>query len=867
MLHKILLLFSVLAFATVYGQVQSRITLDITETPVTQVMKQLQEAHGLNFYYSSDLLNLDQRVTIRVRNARIEAVCKQLFRDLGIQWDIRNEGIILSPDPAFRLVLNGYIKDSLSGEDLIGAIVQNTATGEYTTTNTYGYFSFSTGARGTYTLLVFYPGYKSRTIEVSLHKSRSVTWYLPVLEYALSEVTVMEGRQFLKDAMTGKNTLSAEQIKSIVSITGEPDLLKGLQLLPGIQTSNEGTTGLSVRGGNTDQNLVLLDEAPVYNASHSLGFFSAFNPDAIKQVQVYKGFYPSNYGGRLSSVIDISMKEGNNQRMKISGGMGLLASRLTLEGPLKRNKSAFIISSRYGYAGPVISKVGGAARDFGMPSLNNFSTSNDITFYDINAKMNFTIGLKDRLYVSSYFGRDHFYSLALYQNNTMDWGNQTFSARWNHLFSHKLFSNLTLYYSNYEYAYSISDDLRKYKWEAGIQEAGLKYDFQYTLNSKNRIKTGAQSSLRYFKPGSITPSGPESVISPFELEHKKGIENGVYINNEQTITPKLMISYGLRYSDYISLGPGTSYTYDKDYMVADSSVYSSGQVMNIYHGLEPRLLVRYMLTDRISVKSSYSYNKQYMQLISNSTVGLPTDMWYPSDNNIRPQGSHQLMAGIYLTFAKDKLEWSSEAYYKTLSDIIDYKDNADLFLNKHIDAEVRSGNGISYGWENMLEKRGRKFTAQISYTLAKTQYSFNGINHSRAYSPTFDIRHNLSIFANWKITERWSLNATFKYTSGRYITVPEGIFMSDYTIGIPYYSERNAYRLPAYHRLDLMVQYRGRHNATTRWKDYWALGVYNAYNRKNPFAVYTRPETGNMTRTSQMYISGIVPTISYNFEF
>jgi hypothetical protein len=647
-------------------------------------------------------------------------------------------------------------------------------------------------------------------------------------------------------------------------------VLKSLQLLPGIQTSGEGSANLIVRGGNYDQNLILLDEAPVYNPSHALGFFSTFQPDAIKNVTLYKGCFPAQYGGRLSSVVDISMKEGNQKHFAANSSVGLLASRLSIEGPILKDKMSYIISTRYCYAGNTLNFLGGTiGRDLlHFYGLRNFNDKNEINFYDLNAKINYKLNDRNHFYLSAYNGRDHFYSYAVNQNNQLDWGNTTATFRWNHLYSTQLFSNFTLYSSNYNYSSIVYEDIKRYIWKSQIQETGLKYDFNYFLNQNNNIKFGLISSYQIFNPVKIVPSDTAYIVKPYELDRKKGFENALYIQNEQNIGKHFTINYGLRLTSYISLGKGTVYKYSADMQnVTDSTVYGNNKIMDFYYSLEPRLTVNYKINEKQSVKTGYSYVKQYLHLLSNSTVGLPTDIWLPPDNYMKPQTSHQFILGYYRKLFSGKFEFTTELYYKTLQNIIDFKNNADLFMNNHIETQILSGKGNSYGIETMIEKKTGRFSGWISYTLAKTKYQIAGINQNLQYSPRFDIRHNLSINLSLALSENWSVTSTFKITSGGFITIPAGSYIYD-NVAFPYYTDRNGYELPLYHRLDIAIKHQSRKNNTRHYKSDWMLGIYNVYNRKNIYALFVRPdENYKDSKFYKMYLFGIVPTISYNFNF
>lgn len=771
---------------------------------------------------------------------------------------------------AQRYSIHGIVKDSLSGEALIGASVYIEETRQGTTTNTYGFYSISQSA-GNYTIIFSYVGYKTIRLPVTLNKETILDVHLTPIQQELQEVIVTSAKTNLHSVATSKNELTIKQIKSIATPTGEPDVLKSLQYMPGIQAVNEGATNLYIRGGSYDQNLILLDEAPVYNPAHSLGFFSTFNTDAIKNVQVYKGAFPVQHGGRLSSVVDITMREGNYNKTQVNAGVGLIASRLNIEGPIIKEKASYMISGRYSYAGHMLNFLGGTIGSdiLKLPALNSFSEQNNIWFYDLNAKINFKLNQNNHIYLSTYSGYDMFYCYALNSNNELRWGNNTSTLRWNHIFNGKLFSNQTIYYSNYRYQYTIRDDIRNFLWKAGIKEVGFKSDFTFYLNHTNTIRTGLNTVYHYFEPGSIFPASTTSIVKPYSLDSKRSVELASYAGNEQNILSWLSISYGLRYSLFLNIGPGIVYSYSPNMQaVKDSTKYDNGEIINSYNRLEPRISVRFLINKDQAVKFSYTLNTQYLHLLSNSTVGLPTDTWLPPDKYIKPQSSQQYALGYYRTFSDKAYEFSVEVYYKTLKNIIDYKDNAEIFLNKHIETQLLNGIGYSYGSELLFEKKAGKLTGWVGYTYSLTKYKIEGVNKNRYYSPRYDIRHNLSLTGSYEVNNIWTFFTTFKLASGGFITLPDQIFQSDGTAYF-YYSSRNNYQLPFYHRLDLSILYTSPKNITRRYKSQWVFAVYNVYNRKNVYTLFVRQQSVDYSKASahKMYLFGITPTISYNLSF
>jgi len=768
---------------------------------------------------------------------------------------------------AQKATLYGTVKDALTGENLIGATVIIRETNQVVAANTYGFYSI-TPHSGKCTLSCTYLGYGVFTKSIDIEKSIQLDIELSPQVKSLDEVTIQGSKSTLNSTTVSKNVISIKQIKAIPSMTGEPDVLKSLQLLPGVQTAGEGSTNISVRGGSFDQNLIILDEAPVYNPSHALGFFSTFNTDALNNVSFYKGAFPAQYGGRLSSIVDITMREGNYKKFAANIGIGFLASRVTLEGPIVKDKASFIVSGRYSYAGQTLNLAGKFGQEvLQIWELRNFNDQNKINFYDLNAKINYRINDKNHLYLSTYTGGDRFYSFALNNTNSLEWGNTTSTLRWNHIYNSSLFSNFTSYYSNYNYSYYIKDELRNFDWKSNIQEAGLKADFSAYLNSSNHVKFGWAAIYHYFSPGKIMPRTEQSSVKPFTLSNKNAVEVSAYISNEHKLTDHLSIDYGIRFAGFINIGPDTVFQYNEEKtQVTGFKAYKRNELVQFYQSLEPRLSARYLLGKRNSVKLAFGRTTQFLHLLSNSSLGLPTDVWMPPDKEIRPQSSQQLVLGYYHSFRNNKYEFTSEVYYKTLSNIIDFKDNANLFVNKHINTQILSGDGYAYGNEYMLEKKTGKLTGWIAYTFSQTQYKIEGVNNNQYFSPRWDIRHNLSITGNYQLNRKWSVSSTFKYTSGGFITIPEGAFSyrgSTFT----FYSQRNGYQIEPYHRLDLSFTYRSPKNDRRKRQSEWVYGIYNIYDRKNIYTLFARQSSLNSNQLTKMYLFGIVPSITYNLKF
>ena len=764
--------------------------------------------------------------------------------------------------------LFGTLKDANSSEYLQGVNISVKDKEIVSSSNRYGFYSISL-LPGEYSIQFSCIGYKTIEKKISLRSDLNIDIPLPVESVQLDEVVVTSAKNNrLLNSKSGYNSLNVKKIKSIPSIAGESDLMKSIQLLPGIQVANEGTSNFNVRGGSYDQNLILLDEAPIYNPSHALGFISTFNSDAIKNVEVYKGVFPAQYGGRLSSVVDISMNEGNKQKLTSTGSIGAIASRFTIEGPVVKEKSSFLVSGRYSYAGKVLNTL--IKMNPRILKLDErLNSNNDINFYDFNLKYNIEINSKNRLYFSTYKGHDDFYASNIDNTASLDWGNTTATLRWNHIYSPKLFSNITLIYSNYNYSYILKDDSRHFRWYSDMSEFDLKADYDYFISSTIKIKSGIIVSNHLFSPGGIEPRDSASNTKAFKLDKKKTIDAAAYVAITQTVSDKITVDYGLRFNNMLSIGPGKVYDYNEDMtIVMDSTIYGRNKAIKYYQGLDPRISVRYLLNQKSSMKLAYGHTTQFLHLLSNSSVGLPTDVWLPPDKYIKPQSADQYSLSYFRNFPKHKLELTIETYYKEMNNVIDYVDNADLFLNPHIETQVKTGKGTSYGLELMLEKVSGRFAGWISYTLAKTTLQIEGVNNNRAYPARYDIRHNLSLTGNYQISTTFSLSSTFRFTSGGFITIPKGIFYFG-GASFNYYSDRNGYNLPVYHRLDLALNYKSKKNLNRKCQSEWSLSIYNVYGRKNLFSLFIMPDDQrlNVSKPYEMYLFTTVPTISYNFKF
>lgn len=759
-----------------------------------------------------------------------------------------------------KFTISGAVKDASNGEELIGATVtlkDNPGIG--VVTNAYGFYSL-TLPKGKHVLIYRYIGFVDQEQEIILDKSTVLNMSLSTSQKELKQVEIVAGKKDnLKKAEMGVTKLDMKELEKIPVIFGERDVIKTLQLLPGVKSAGEGSTGIFVRGGGADQNLILLDEAPVYNASHLLGFFSTFNTDAIKDVTLYKGNMPAEYGGRLSSTIDIKMKEGNDKRFVVGGGLGIIASRLSIEGPIVKDKGSFIITGRRTYA------------DIFLKALpaSNPARNSTLYFYDINAKANYRIGKKDRIFISGYFGRDKF---GITNNNNgittsfgIDYGNITGTLRWNHIFSEKLFSNTSLIVSNFDYNIGISALAVNIDIKSNVLDYNLKQDFQYYRDNKNTLKFGFLSIMHTIQPGNVS-SRDTSRVNAISLSKKYGWENAIYFQHEWKPTSKVEVNYGLRLSSFSVTGPSKNYTFDRDGKLKDSTYLKLGQFGKTYFNLEPRIAISYNFLPNHSFKTSYSRNTQNVNQLSNSQVGSPTDVWVLTSNNIKPGISDQVALGYYLNFWKDRFEFSIEGYYKHLWNQIDYRNGAVLRANETIESQLVYGTGRAYGAEFFLRKKTGKLTGWISYTLSKTERTFDDIENGRYFPARQDRTHDLSVVLIYQIIPRLSVSTSFIYYTGDAVTFPSGKYVVNGSI-LNYYTERNGYRTPAYHRLDIGLNYDFK--TKKNFEHGINFSVYNLYAQKNPFSFSFQPsdEDPRKVEIVKTYLFRIVPSLTYNFKF
>ena len=776
--------------------------------------------------------------------------------------------LCLSPLWAQRkYTLSGTITDSASGEKLLGVnvIVKGTQMGA--TTNAYGFYSL-TLPQGDYTLQVAYLGFK--TIEETLQLKGNLRRNYKLLEedIALEGIEITAHSTPKVDIRTPQMSVASipiQTIKKLPVLVGEVDIIKSLQQLPGVSNAGEASSGFNVRGGAADQNLIMLDQATIFNASHLFGFLSIYNADAIRDMKLYKGGMPARYGGRISSVLDVYQKDGNNTQFHATGGIGVLSSRLLAEGPIVKDKSSFLIGGRASYA---------------HLFLKLTDNNNSAYFYDLNTKLNTKIDDQNSLYLSGYFGRDVF---DLSQTISNSYGNALVNLRWNHLFSDQLFSNLSLIYSDYYYGLNVP--LSGFKWDSWVRNLNLMYDFKHYFSDRFKVGYGLQGTYYDFNPGKITPIG-ESTISYKALAHKYAVELGLYAEAEHKLSEPLTLSYGLRWSNFYHLGKRTMDKYYADQAVIFNPLqriyersipigqksYKAGELIDVYAHLEPRLSLAYAFDDHRSIKASYARMTQYLHLISNTASPTPLDIWTPSDRYLKPQYSDQVALGYTTNLKGGDYSLETEIFYKTVQNRLDYIDGANLVANESIEREVLAGHTRAYGWEVLLRKNTGKFTGWLSYTYSKSQQQTpgrtdyeTGINNGQWYASAYDKPHNLSLTGTYTFNKKWNASAVFTLQSGIPANFPIGKYKY-FGVSISNYSARNAYRLPIYHRLDVSVSYTP--HPERKWKSEWVFGIYNLYNRYNAASIYFRSNRETQqSEAVKLSIFGIVPSLTYNFSF
>ena len=767
-----------------------------------------------------------------------------------------------------KFTLSGTISDNKTNETLIGVNINLKGTNYSTITNEYGFYSL-TLPKGNYDLIISYVGFETIEEQIALNQNIKKNYFLTETGELLEEVVITEKTKInIKKPEMSVNKLSIAQIKQMPVVLGEVDVIKSLLFLPGVTNAGEGQSGFNVRGGGADQNLILLDEATIYNSSHLFGFFSVFNPDAIKDLKLYKGGIPARFGGRASSVLDIYQKDGNSKKFSMNGGIGLISSRLLAEGPIVKDKGSFLIGGRGSYA---------------HLFLKLADNDNSAYFYDLNTKLNYKIDKNNSLYLSGYFGRDVFEIAQTFINT---YGNSTLNLRWNHLFSEKLFSNLSLIYSDYYYGLEL--DFVGFEWDSGITNYNIKYDFKYYLNDKFKVNFGANTVYYQFNPGEIKPSREDSGINYRKLEQKFAFEPAFYIDTEQKISDKLNIQYGLRYSLFYRVGSSTVNYYENNLPVfyddeldiyekatpIRTEFFGKNKTIASFDNLEPRFALAYEISDNKSVKIGYNRMVQYLQLITNTASPTPLDVWTPSDNYIQPQIADQIAVGYFTNLKEDEYSLEIESFCKTVQNRIDYIDGADLIANEAIEQVILNGEMRSYGLEILFRKNTGKLNGWIAYTLSRSEQRTPGrfaneigINNGNWYKNAYDKTHNLAVTGSYKLNPKWTFGANFTLQTGQPVTYPNGQYQYQ-GLNIPSYGLRNENNLPTYHHLDVSATLIPKKNLNRKWQAEWVFSIYNIYSRRNAASIgFAQNEETGQNEATRLSIFGIVPAVSYNFKF
>jgi hypothetical protein len=766
--------------------------------------------------------------------------------------------------------ISGYVKDFSNGESLIGATVRIVGTQKAVQTNTYGYFSISTNNIND-SIVVSYIGYQSAYLAAVFSTNKKLSIELKPFSISTDEI-VIKGQKS-NNQITSTNMsmveIDAEKLKSLPVILGEQDVLKAITLLPGIKSGGEAGTGFYVRGGGPDQNLILMDEAVVYNPSHLFGFLSVFNSDAVKNIEIIKGGMPANYGGRLSSILNVSMREGNNKKFQSSGGVGLIASRFTVEGPLKKGKSSFLLSGRRTYI-DVLAK----------PFIPSSLSGTGYYFYDLNVKTNIQLDEKNKLFFSGYFGRDILNFKSPRNKDVFfnfGWGNSTATLRWNHLFNQKLFLNTSLIYNRYDLFNDFTFGNNGFNVRSGVEDINLKMDFNYYTHSKHAFKFGYNYTFHQFQPGILSGSIGTTNLNQ-QVNTQYAHEFAAFISDEWKLSQRFSMNIGIRAVAFDLVGPYTKNLYDNDTgLPSNQSIqYKTGESIAFYPALEPRASATYLLNESSSLKASFTQTYQFLHLATTSGAQFPVDLWVPSSEKVKPQLAYQYAIGYYRNFLNDELEASIETYYKPMYNQIEFKPGAQLFFNQNLENEMIFGNGLSYGIEFLLRKPSGRLNGWIGYTWSRSTRQFDQLNQGQSYFYRYDRTHDMSLTMSYQINKKWTANFVFVFGTGNAVTLPSGRYA--YRFGynqtenkpefvfVDVYDKINAYRLPAYHRADLSFTYIRK--KTEKWESSWNFSIYNLYNRANPYFIYFYPDIEiGQVKAYMVYLFPILPSVQWNFKF
>ncbi len=853
-----------------------KISIDIKNQPLPQVLDIISKKYDINFSYSNKLITDDIIVSIKEKKKTLQYVFDKMLKNHNIDYMVIENNIVFKKTEAKqepsvkpkknKYTVSGYLKDKATGELMISTSVYVKELHAGTITNSYGFYSL-TLPEGEYNLIFSFIGYNDVIVPIKLNKDLHISQSLEFNDEFLSEVLVKanEDTDFLTGSQLSEVKMNAESFKTIPSFMGETEVVKSLQLLPGIKSYGDGSTFFYVRGGERDQNQILIDEAPVYNPTHLLGFFSSFVPEAIKDVKIYKGDFPANYGNRLSSVIDIKTKDGNMNTISGNAGFGLFMSRFSLEGPIKKQKSSFFVSYRRS----------------NLKWLFNKKTNQNLYFYDFNFKFNIRISQKDRIFFSGYSGKDNYTTIGLEKNNFgLKWKNGASTLRWNHLFNEKLFSNITLTASNYDYFLVISEQNNEY-WNSKIANLSLKSDFTYYQTPELTIKFGISFTAHEFIPGKLHLNDNQIRASYPVINPKNAGETVLYLTNQQKINNKINISYGGRLSAWRNIGQATEYVFNENYLPIDTFTYDKAVVYHKYLNLDPKINLNLKLNSTNSLKFGINKTSQYLQLLSNSISPFTSlEVWVPSGPNIKPQKALQYSAGYYKKVKKYNFNFALEGFYKTMKNQIDYKDHANMLLNPLIEGELRFGTAKAYGMEIMINRTFGKLTGITSYTYSRIFKKIKDINNNEPFPAFQDRPHSFSLNVSYKLSKAWTCSANWLYSSGSAISVPTAFYYYN-GYSLPVYGQKNNGRLPDYHRLDIMIKLNLNPDHKGSFKHCLVFTLYNAYWNKNYISVnYNQVELENGTFTvpgnmlnsgeyvpTSIYLLGTIPSISYSLEF
>ncbi len=858
-----------LACTTVNAQesvLDRAVNIELQSGSLADFLKEIQKEASVSLSYSQNHIARYQDLQLSSNLGTVRAVLEHLLQETDLDYTVKGRIIIIKKKSRRKprlATLNGTVREQQSGEVMIGAAIYIPKLQQGTTTNTYGFYSLSVPP-GDFEVHYSYLGSKSEVRSISLRDSERLDVELSDSLIVLNTLEVVaDPYRNVTNTETGVVTIDAKTLTEIPFLYGEKDVISGVRLLPGLTTVGEGASGFNVRGGDIDQNLLLLDEAPVYNSAHYYGLFSVFNPAAVKSMKLLKGGIPASYGGGSAAVFDIKQREGNTKKFKMTGGLGVPAIRLNLEGPLVKGRSSYLIATRSTFTN--LSSLG----------IANFEDS-EAGFSDLNVKLNYQLDPKNRLYLSGYLGDDtnEFNDTG----NRLQWGNTTATLRWNHTFNHKLFANFTAVYSRYKYQVDLPGAINNLALRSKLLDYIVKADFNYYFRPGLTLDYGVNLVYHRFQPGTITTSSEVNPDRSVALPSEKALEVAVYGSLRHQLTDRLKAEYGLRLSSFRNLGPQTVFQYQPGQSrsistISDTLNFDDGETVKRYQSLEPRLALVYRLDKRRSLKFSYNFNRQYTHLISNSTAAQLTDLWKLSDTHIKPKVTNQFSMGYYWD-PHDDLEFSGEFFYRKFNHLLEYRDNADLVLNPQLETEVVDAAGKSYGMELFLRKTKGALTGWIAYTWSRSKRRTSGaisedqINNGALFNANFDRPHDLKLLGSYRINHRWHLSASWQVSSGRPVSYPDGSFQFE-GIQVPVFSQRNGQRLPAYHRLDISANLKGKNRKNRRWQGSWTFALYNVYGRSNPFSVvFNQNPDGSGLRIDELSIlDSPIPSVTYNFTF